>query len=257
VKSIPLGHEFSSKDVLLVNDFTNQVHYWSKIFAVLLFGGSIIFQSSSSSSSKNQQQLLDVITIHKPTLLLIEPRSAQELLLTSKEQLSWFQNIKLSRAQHLLSEIIFTTQAQLSHFESLRLIYITTQHISEPSLSSSDLTSLRALTGSRIINERTLPQLSGPLTATNFYDYRIFTNRNLHNRGTASQSLEMKLFKTQGLDIEKRKGELCIRGFVIGRPINPDQLERAIEEGERVGSEGWMPTGLKGTFGRDGCFYEF
>lgn len=245
VKAIPLGHEFNSKDLLLVHKFNNQIHFWSKIFAIILFGGSII--------SNNSNELL--IQELKPTIVLINTETAKHLLNRITSKLSIFQNLKISRSQQLLSDGIFSYNSQLSGFKHLRLMYITTYAKFDDTISSLNLTLLRSLTGSRIINERILNQLSGPLTSTNFYDYRVFSN-NIVNRGTSSLSLEMKLFKKDGLDIEKKKGELCIRGFIVGRPTDQKELENAINEGERVGSEGWMPTGITGTFGRDGCLYE-
>lgn len=59
------------------------------------------------------------------------------------------------------------------------------------------------------------------------------------------------------LNIEKKQGMLCIRGFSIGKPVESDRLEKALHLAERFGGgEGWMPlVGVFGLFGQDGCLY--
>ena len=59
------------------------------------------------------------------------------------------------------------------------------------------------------------------------------------------------------LDITKRQGMLCIRGFTIGKPVEPNRLERAMALSDDFGGgEGWMPlVGVFGLWGQDGCLY--
>lgn len=249
-KSLPLGHELSYNDKLLIGYEDSSVKYWSKILSVLLFGGSIVLGSSSDPKFDDQ-----LIKKYQPTILAIDSKTAKRIFLKN-EQHGFIHSLFLQRAQYLLSRGIFSDRAALPGFESLKLIYIDQLNELNGNINTSDLNLIRALSGARIICERFIPGVTGAVLATNYYDYRVFSNSNLKNCGTSSLSLEIKLFKYKDLNIDKRHGELCIRGFIIGRPTDEKTLEEAIQKGEKVGSEGWMPTGIIGKFGVDGCFYE-
>lgn len=249
-KSLPLGHELSNTDTILIGYQDSSVKYWSKILTVLLFGGSVVL--GSSSDPKFDENL---IKLYKPTILAIDSKTAKRFFLKN-EQHGFIHSLFLQRAQYLLSRGIFSNRAALPNFESLKLIYIDQLNEANENINTADQNFIRALSGARIINERFIPGVTGAILATNYYDYREFSNRKLKNCGTSSLSLEIKLFKHKDLNIDKRHGELCIRGFIIGRPTDAKTLEEAIQKGEKVGSEGWMPTGIIGKFGVDGCFYE-
>ncbi|CDR36766.1 CYFA0S01e04280g1_1 [Cyberlindnera fabianii] len=250
VKSLPLGHEFTDNERLLIGYSGSTLNYWPKIFAILLFGGSVIIGSSTDPSFG------DAIQACSPTILAIDPEGAKRQLLI-EEKRGWIGALREHRARHLLSEGIFTDGAMLPRFKSLKIVFIGDDGSSRSNrLSSQDMMKMRILCGARVIGERFVPGVIGSVISTNYYDYRVFSNDKLVNRGACSQSLEIKLFRYRDLHIEKRHGELCIRGFTIGKPVGTQQLERAIISGERVGSEGWMPTGVIGKFGVDGCFYE-
>ncbi|ODV62640.1 Dde1p ASCRUDRAFT_74978 [Ascoidea rubescens DSM 1968] len=108
----------------------------------------------------------------------------------------------------------------------------------------------------------------GTVFQTNLFDYRLMSKNNkvkindinYRRRGIPSQNIETKLVDYKLLNdqflAEDNSGELCIRGFGIGRPMDKEVLENAIKEGERVGGDGWMSTGLIGSWNKDGCFYE-
>ncbi|CAM9018103.1 unnamed protein product [Wickerhamomyces anomalus] len=249
-RSLPLGHELSHNDTLLIGYDDSSVKYWAKIFSVLLFGGSIVV--GSSSTLKFDETLIEK---YRPTILAIDSKTAKRFFL-KHEPKGIIHSLLVSRVNYLLSRGIFSTMAALNEYKSLRLIYIDQLNSSNENNSSAELNQIRSLTGARVISERLIPGVIGSILNTNFYDYRVFTNSKLKNCGTSSLSLEIKLYKYNGLNIEKRHGELCIRGFIIGKPNDEKNLEEAIQKGERVGSEGWMPTGIIGKFGVDGCFYE-
>jgi len=249
-RSLPLGHEFSFKDSLLIGYEDSSIKFWSKILSVLLFGGSVII--GTSSDPKFDEEL---IQRYNPTILALDSKTTKRFFLKNEEN-GLIQSILSSGAQYLLTRGIFSQFAALSEFKSLRLIYIDQLNKTNENVSTTELNLIRSLAGARIVCERFIPRVIGSILATNFYDYRIFTNSRLKNCGTSSLSLEIKLFKCKDLDIDKRHGELCVRGFIIGRPQDKNDLENAIQSGERVGSEGWMPTGIVGKLGVDGCFYE-
>lgn len=249
-RSLPLGHEINNRDTLLIGYEDSSVKYWSKIFSVLLFGGSIVLGSSSEPIFNES-----LIKRYQPTILGLDSSAAKRFFL-KKQDNGTIHSFLLHRVDYLLSRGIFSDMAALPEYKSLRLIYIDQQNKTNQNVSSAELNQIRSLSGARIICERFLPGIIGSALNTNFFDYRVFTNSKLKNCGTSSLSLEIKLFKYKDLNIEKRQGELCVRGFIIGRPNDQQDLESAIQKGEKVGSEGWMPTGVIGKFGVDGCFYE-
>lgn len=249
IRTLPLGQEFGREN-LLIGYEDSTINYWPKILAILLYGGSVVIGSTSNKSFNT------AIETHNPTILSVDSTFANKYfssIVTKSE--STFQAWKLHRAIHLLSQGVFSKNSSLKEYSNLRIVYIgSTSPDSE--LSSLQLTTMRALLGCRVICERFLEGTIGAILSTNFYDYRVFSNDRLINRGTGSLSLELKLYKSGTYDISKRHGELCIHGFTIGRPVNQQDLALAIERGEKVGSEGWMPTRIIGKFGSDGCFYE-
>ncbi|CCH45044.1 putative secreted protein [Wickerhamomyces ciferrii] len=253
-KELPLGHELNNQDKILIGYESSSVKYLSKILTILLFGGSIVLGNSNDSIFKP-----DLIGKYSITILAVDSNTAKRFFLNSetlKQYNGLINSILFKRAQYLLGKGIFTQFASLSKFKTLRLIYIDQLNEKNQQISIPDLNKIRVISNARIITERYFPGVIGPILSTNFYDYRIFTNPKLKNRGTSSLSLELKLFKYKDLDIEKRNGELCIRGFIIGKPSDHEDLINAIQRGEEVGSEGWMPTGIIGKLGVDGCFYE-
>jgi hypothetical protein len=245
IRSLPLGHEFG-QEKLLIGYQDSTMNYWPKTLAILLCGGSVVLGSTRDETFEKN------ITTYRPTVISLDAQSAKSFFLC-RTDFGIFHSLMLHRAVHLFSQGVFSTSAMRNSCDQLKLIYIGDDN---KGLASEELTTIRALYGCRVVAERFKSGVLGPVLSTNYYDYRIFSNKRLINRGAAPLPLEIKLFKYKNLDIGKRHGELCIRGFTIGRPVGEKELERAIASGERVGSEGWMPTGIIGKFGTDGCFYE-
>ncbi|GAV56141.1 hypothetical protein ZYGR_0BA00470 [Zygosaccharomyces rouxii] len=281
IRSFPLDHELTAKDSLAVagnmNSLNLSLQVWQKALAVLLHGGKISFQET-----------LDLSNINNPTLLLAD---SNELLIAVKKLVlsngSFIQRLKYQWATALLTEGVFTAVGQLPirSIDNLRCVYVLEQ-VSDSSLVTSfpktvpklkrgqstdvldslHLNYLRAHLGSRVIFEYHCPHnVMGPIAHTNFYDYRVLPPRvsaNFIFCGPISTSLEGKLVNTEQnceLDVAKRQGMLCIRGFTIGKPVEPARLEKARElSGEFGGGEGWMPmVGIFGLWGQDGCLYVY
>ncbi|CEP63782.1 Dde1p LALA0_S09e02388g [Lachancea lanzarotensis] len=277
IKSFPLHHELSSHDhisILLDNRSTAQdpIQIFPKLLATLLHGGSVSIQSLPVSGT------LEHCLNRNTTLLQIAEDSA---LLDSqlKQRLSTLQKIKSAVASNFLSEGVFTSSALSSvAFKSLRCIFLYSSvkdgktaalmalvaakpvyDITKKTRSTNHLNRMRALLGTRVIVELYCPFLVlGPIAATNFFDYRVLppqVDNKVTNYGPICTSLEAKLVEDESnpnLDISKRQGLLCIRGFTIGTPM-------ALELAKKFdGGEGWMP--LPGVFclwGQDGCLYEY
>lgn len=279
IRSFPLDNELTGNDSLAVIGSLSNVNLslqmWQKTLAVLLHGGNVSFQRD-----------LDLNNLQNPTLLLAD---AKELLNTVRKSVSSsssiIQNLKYQWAIALLTEGVFTTAGQLpiNSINKLRCTYVLEQ-IPDSSLVASfpkivpklkrggnanaldslQLNYLRAYLGSRVVFEYYCPyNVMGPIAHTNFYDYRILPSRvsaNFIFCGPVSTSLEAKLVNTEqnsDLDVSKRQGMLCIRGFTIGKPVESTRLEKARElSGEFGGGEGWMPmVGIFGLWGQDGCLY--
>lgn len=261
VKSLPLSHELTPADTILITQ-TNDLNQFGKFMAVLLMGGDVVLGCVPHAS------VHETIDVYKPTIVTLDSSHVQQFLNKYEEQQqqqqrSIWSDFKQARAQHLLSEGIFTESCTVSHvYRQLRLSFIAndaTNNGGELSLSSGQLTTYRILTGSRAVTERSHCGILGPVLSTNFYDYRIFSNKQLCNCGVPSLALEMKLRSVAGYgDVcVDKAGEVCVRGFIVGTPYGVEALQRAKAAAEQVGGEGWCPlVGFRGRFGVDGCFYE-
>lgn len=281
VQGFPAGHELSEKDTLTVSDRLGKsglaFHFWHKAFAVLLHGGSLSFQDKKS---------LTLSALNNTTLLFIEP---DELLSILKEidikKSSILSRIGFALATVLLSEGVFTKIGQCSSrsIDRLRCVFLAelirdTQLIASfpkkipkmkqqsllKSFTTETLNFMRAHLGARVVVELYCPFIvMGPVCQTNFYDYRVLpasVDSKFICCGPLATSLEGKMVQTgqnPELDITKRQGMLCIRGFTIGKPVEPNRLERAMALSDDFGGgEGWMPlVGVFGLWGQDGCLY--
>ncbi|CAI4063609.1 Dde1p SKDI_08G0900 [Saccharomyces kudriavzevii IFO 1802] len=281
IKSFPLNNELTSSEHLSISaklaSSSASLQIWGKLFAVLLHGGSASF---------TKQATLDCKSVQESTLLFIETEQIIKLMnSTSKSGL--LHKIYLSWATNLLSEGIFTKIAEVepNSLKKLRCVYladyvkdaevISTFSEKIPQLkkinqrttpSTEQLNKLRAQLGSRVVLELYCPYLiMGPVAHTNFYDYRVFeksVDDSVVCYGPLGTTLEGKMVETETnplLNVEKRQGMLCIRGFNIGKPTDPDRLKQAMNLAEKFGGgEGWMPlVNVFGLWGQDGCLYTY
>lgn len=298
IKSFPLNHELNSDDVLTIinnpNDLEFQLQMWTKVFAVLIHGGSIIMENldssllSSSSSSSSSSFTMNSID-QRSTLLFIDANKFKEMYekdVFFSKRLDWLQSIKFTLAKLLLKSGILPNMFK-SNIKSLRCVYL---HYSmkkqdqiskfdfnaipqkyksgqfDDPLTIEDINKCRILLGSRISVELYCDTLvMGPISQTNFYDYRSLpksTERQVTCFGAISLSLEGKFIETESnpqFDITKRQGMLCVRGFTIGKPLEMERIESATKLSENMAhGEGWMPLiGVYGLWGHDGCLYLF
>ncbi|CUS23703.1 LAQU0S11e02366g1_1 [Lachancea quebecensis] len=284
IKSFPMDNEISGKDHLTVvieeaTKYYYPIQVWTKLLTTLLHGGStsILFIKPNETDLQSR--------INEKTSLLQIDSSSPLLDSILQSPTTAFKKVKLGWALSLLSEGIFTSSA-LSHqaFQNMRCMFLSAtvgdtravtameipsrklQGNAKGSRSTLTLNKLRALLGSRLIVELYSPfVVMGPIACTNFFDYRVLpesVDSRLSHYGPIGTSLEAKLVEDEHkpeLQSSRRQGMLCIRGFTIGKPVEPERLERAIKIVEKFdGGEGWMPMlGVYGLFGKDGCFYEF
>lgn len=285
IKTFPLNNELTSMDnITQISDSfavaKTNLQIWPKLLAVLLHGGSAQLLTENSFC-------LDDI---KDTTLLVATPSAISTLAKNIESGSisdgFCASIRQSIATSLLSEGIMTKLAKfdIPQLSELRAIYLVEELSNEsqilsfnykipeksPSrqingkITSTKLNYFRAIFGSRLIVELYCPYIiMGPISQTNFFDYRIFpkvVDNNVTCVGSMTTTLEAKMIATENnadLDIEKRQGMLCVRGFTIGRPISEERLALASKlSNDIAGGEGWIPlVGVFGLWGQDGCLY--
>lgn len=291
IKSFPVNHELNSKDILTIlsdpNDLEFQLQTWTKIFAVLIHGGSIIMHNLDPSSSSSSFDINNID--QKTTLLFIDSNKFKNIYQNNiffSNRLNCFQSVKFNVAKFLIKSGILPNWFK-SNIKSLRCVYLhysmkrqeqiskfnsdsvpqkyKTGQFNDP-LTIDDINKCRILLDSRIIAELYCDTLvMGPISQTNFYDYRSLpksTQRQVTCFGAISMSLEGKLIETETnpqFDITKRQGMLCIRGFTIGKPLEMERIESATKLSENMArGEGWMPlVGVYGLWGHDGCLYLF
>ncbi|AMD22817.1 HHR048Cp [Eremothecium sinecaudum] len=278
IKSFPVQFQLRETDTLTIVtemlEFCLSLQVWTKIFAVLLHGGSVNFICTD-----------DLTKIDPKTSLLFVAANASGINTMLTAYLRNSNRLALSWALSLLSEGVFSTAARISDsFTKLRCVFLMNEvrdvasvslfPLEMPKLQSnavSRLTShqmnqLRALFGARVIMELYSPYtIMGPFAQTNFYDYRVFptaVDKKFTCYGSLSSSMEGKLVYTDvnpELKPANRQGMLLIRGFTIGKPLDQDRLNKTAKLAEKFESgKGWMVmVGEYGLWGKDGCFYEY
>lgn len=293
IKSFPINHELSSNDVLTIltesNDLEFQFQMWPKVLSVLLHGGSIVMNNISMGISNTELSDSKMKNTRQNTsLLFTTPKLFSVLCKDNKyvTHLSPMGTIKFKFAKLLLNSGIMTHSfgSNTSKLRCIFLHYYTKryQEISEFDSSGkppaykkgqlSDTLTVESINKFRLLfNSRIIPELYsdnlilGPIAQTNFYDYRTLpesTEKQVTCFGPVSMSLEGKLIETKSnpnFDIKKRQGMLCLRGFTIGKPLEPERIQSATQLSEKMArGEGWMPlVGVYGLWGQDGCLYLF
>lgn len=293
IKSFPINHELSSKDVLTVltesNDFDFQFQMWPKILGVLIHGGSILMKRVVPDNPSNKLSALEIKSLKRETTLLFTTPDLFSLFSHNDKSilsLTLLEHIKLGIAKSLLNSGILC-KIYKPNSTNLRCIFLHYSLTRYEEISKFDpnnkppkykkgqfndlftvnsINKLRLLYNSRIATELYCDNLMlGPISQTNFYDYRSLpqsTEKQVTCFGPVSMSLEGKLIESKSspqFDITKRQGMLCLRGFTIGKPIEPDRVQSATQLSEKMAhGEGWMPlVGVYGLWGQDGCLYLF
>ncbi|CAK7895890.1 hypothetical protein CAAN1_05S05710 [[Candida] anglica] len=203
-------------------------------------------------------------TTEKPTILKLSDQKfvefADENLKPSSTSFPY--SISLKRSINLLSQGIFSPIfpriiKSNSKFSELRLIYITHELGSPMLITPAELNKWRALSGARIVVEHIHPGVVGSVLVTDFYDYRNLelSPTKISGYGGISQSLEIKLInedKKSGYD--GTYGQIYVRGYIIG---TTEKQVVGLPQGPQHNqpNEGFMPLGLSGKWGNDGCLY--
>lgn len=168
-----------------------------------------------------------------PTVMVVDTQQAREWLITKTNELSIFGQLKLLFGRAMLSRGGMPRRPSTG----VRLIYIVQKPTDKDLLNSQEFIDLVVLTNSNVIRHMCIPGITGTALETMPGDYRLNRQNDetgYINVGTVTNSLEGKVVYD---DEDVEEGELQLRGYVTD--LKFDQ---------------WMGTGIKGTFGVDGCF---
>lgn len=291
LKLVAQGHEWSSQDELLVLAGESSLALLPKLLAAFVNGMSVKiieplisnaiylvdFETVERIKAREEElihnrfvKILSKLTFDKNVICLAPQRYLKAFVAKEKEEFDsnpLLRRMFIGRSQMLFQQGVFSKLGQDPLFSKFRLIFsYTYKALKQEEISSFDLSLLRTLTGCRIVCERYVAGNVGPLLSTHMYDYRIIEAdeddpRELKVlRGVPVQGVEAKLIDYKVLNdeflAENDEGELCVRGFIIGKCTDKQTIEEKTKEGIKAGGEGWMPTGLIGKIGEDGCFYE-
>ncbi|ODQ78401.1 hypothetical protein BABINDRAFT_162636 [Babjeviella inositovora NRRL Y-12698] len=247
LKNLPVDQELKPVDVVLIGTCEQR---WDivKLFAAFLTNNEVILCQEAHISS-------ELVAKTKPTIMSISEKKMVQWTEDILNSLPVVSKSFLPASLRLITNGNFITFSQVPALRSVRLIYVTSVGTGE-TLTTRIQNLARAIFGARLIVNRHLSDSNvlSPLFNTFIYDYRAIKDTAYLNRGCVPQCLEIKL--RDGFFEQKRKflraaqnhGQVYIRGFSIGKAQTDVQAAKD--------TEGWMPTGVYGKFGTDGCFYE-
>jgi hypothetical protein len=217
-----------------------QLHllHWRQVFHShqLTPGSSLILHPftdpiAQSNLSKQLHPTVIVANSSLTSLLVQEVMGWRRESTTQSIKLTWYMN-KLSngRLPVGLQEVRQTIST------NLRLMYISVQPETN-GLNSYYLEMLRAGLGSHLIYALGTPMAFGPIAQTHLHDYRTDSPKDsgLGHFGAPTAGVEIKL---TGISDEG-----SVHGKVGAVEVN----------GPIVVGKGWVPTGLKAKWRRDGC----
>lgn len=243
LKHLPEKYSMSDKDsIKIVTSGVSEVNSLVKLL------GSFIAFSDINIVTSN-------FNLYDSTIVSIGEEEFLNEIKRDFTSISILKSFLLKRSLNLFANGVFSPVGLVN--SSPRLIYISHEIGSKLKISLELLNVYRSLIGCRIILEQTYPNVCGPIIQTDFYDYRNFPLRNIKGYGCLSQSNEIKLVTHQSTgSYDGNHGEVYIRGYnigkiekqVIGLPNGP-----SLENTQK--NEGFMPMGVKGRWGNDGCLY--
>ncbi|ODV94826.1 hypothetical protein PACTADRAFT_3716 [Pachysolen tannophilus NRRL Y-2460] len=266
--SVPREHSWNEEDIMLIgcNEFDTILPSQSSVLTNQNLIVKILCAFVSTINNiiviPESQISFQTITDLNPTLLCLTESKYHSLLNQEiKPMLS--SSTGLIRKQFFHRSALLFSRGIYSQFGSLinsdvRICY-SCNLLSEEALSTADINILQTAFGSRFIVETFKIPVLGPILKTNFYDYRILSNEidNVNKKlkfrkmGVAANCLELKVKDFKNFQSENKEGELVIRGFNIGTAIESNDVQKNNTD------EGWMPIGIYGKWGEDGCFYEY
>ncbi|KAK9451981.1 uncharacterized protein V1518DRAFT_410057 [Limtongia smithiae] len=243
LRVLPQSEGFSRADIFVPLDSLELMYNRIMLFAALTAGTNVVFCGTTGAGYD-----LTALKTIKATIIVLSTRSLLKLV---EHKATVLQTLSTRRAYGLLAHGVLP-KGVLGLLPQLRLVYAHDDQppsvplegklaadkessIAMPSLTSADLTEVRALLGSRIIYALTCPLVAGAVCQTNIFDYRNLGHVRMF--GPVLPSLEAVVKDCGELKADKKQGHL----FVSGYPAAGDE---------------WIATGIVGKWGSDGCFTE-
>ncbi|KAK7202634.1 hypothetical protein BZA70DRAFT_285628 [Myxozyma melibiosi] len=245
LRSLPQHEQLRTTDVVAPLDSWHELYNRIMLLTGMAAGAHIVLCGTSGGGAHD----LEVVKSIQPTVLIA---SANTLLKMCEFAPSFHTGFKLRRALGLLAQGSLPS-AVIPEYASLRILYT---HEDQPplltsafprasstpatlpketSLTSTQLTQIRALLGARVIYALTHAQVAGAICQTHLLDYRDLGK--VRNFGSVMPSLEAMVRDVETLKGADRRGQLFVRGpAAIGRD--------------------WVATDIVGEWGEDGCFRE-
>ncbi|KAJ8102629.1 hypothetical protein POJ06DRAFT_245168 [Lipomyces tetrasporus] len=237
LRAVSHSVSFKSTDTVVPLDSIQGMYTRIMFLAALTAGTSVVFSGTTSEGFD-----FDALRTIVPTVVIASPKSILHVLNYTPGLLI---NLRLKRASGILAAGNLPWPV-LNLFPNLRLIYI---HDDQPprqakrgedynnagSLTSAQLSLLRALLGARVIYALTHPRIAGPICQTHIYDYRNLGPVRVF--GPVVPALEAVVKDIENLKGGDRQGHLCLRGLPTA-------------------DKGWVTTNIVGEWGDDGCFRE-
>ncbi|KAK9366946.1 hypothetical protein V1509DRAFT_628464 [Lipomyces kononenkoae] len=230
---------FRPADVVLTVESLQNMYARIMLLAAFTAGTNVVLCDMHSEEFD-----LEVLRAINPTVMIVSTKSLHGLLDYTPGLIT---KMRLKRARGILASgnIPWPVLRLLS---KLRLVYTheeqpvsqkqaKTSNVNDKtsSLTSAQLSLLRALLGARVIYSLTNPRIAGPICQTHIYDYRNLGPARVY--GPLVPAVEAIVKDTEHLKGGDRQGQLFVRGLPCA-------------------DRGWVTTNIVGEWGDDGCFRE-
>ncbi|KAK9433836.1 hypothetical protein V1505DRAFT_336242 [Lipomyces doorenjongii] len=239
LRIVPKSESFKSTDIVIPLDSLQNMYIRIMFLSALTAGATVVFCGTTSEGFD-----VDDLQAINPTILVVSSKSLHHVLNYTPGPLT---NLRLKRAQGILASGNLPWPV-LRLFPKLRLIYTHDEQLPRQretkssrandktgSLTSAQLSLLRALLGARVVYALTNPRIAGPICQTHIYDYRNLGAVRVF--GPVVPALEAVVKDTEHLKGGDRQGHLFVRGLPTA-------------------DRGWITTNIVGEWGDDGCFRE-
>lgn len=206
LKGFPQTHEINQRDKVFFADSIGEP------FPLVLYLATLAIGAHTTE------------TLSDATVVVTTQVRMQALLQT---KLSVWQKLLLSRAQSSLANGQLNRTGVLAEYKNTRMVFFAAQ---EPALASTELGTLRALTGAHLVYSLMSRDCLSPIVQTNIYDYRRINGVVF---GPVPPCVEAKVLSES--EDKVTRGKLYIQSPAASQ-------------------KGWIETEYKGEWGSDGAF---
>ncbi|KAK9237967.1 hypothetical protein V1525DRAFT_131319 [Lipomyces kononenkoae] len=239
LRVVPKNESFKPADIVLALDSLQDMYTRIMLLAAFTAGTNVVLCDMPRGEFD-----FESLRAINPTVMIVPTKSLHGLLTYSP---SLIINLRLKRALGILAAGNIPSPV-LRLLPRLRLVYTherqpvwqrqtKTSEVNDKtsSLTSAQISLLRALLGARVVYSLTNPRIAGPICQTHIYDYRNLGPVRVY--GPVVPALEAIVKDTEHLKGGDRQGQLFVRGLPSA-------------------DRGWVTTNIVGEWGDDGCFRE-